>query len=764
MKKAICNVLKIVGIGSILLGLFSCDLLSDNGNFYTLKPVSDARTLPYQFVIKQELHFISDLGQIYQEERVPLDLYNDKIVRMYAVQSGWSSDSEITSIAFYDGTNAVHPITQRNFKATNVSSHLSCDIDGDDTLEVLFAYALRDTIWLNIISPITENIPKYLVIACEDRDNNGFWDGRMRICDVADINSDGSLDVLISIDAGYDLLPRNVICLDLKSGRLLWDFDVSGLVHREYCRAVRFSESEPFSIICGITSKGNMVETEYMDDEHSYIIVLNKDGSLRWLRQTGEVWTTSYFVTGDYDKDNSIDIISAQRLKLESSTDSSKKSEKAVFCVYDKNGQLIDSVSAGENRSFRKFWRTDMNQDGQPEYIAAFTDTTIVIYNHRFDILTECKLYTIGYPVACDDFIGKGTNQFLVSTDDDKTWLLDKDFAPLAQTNKTLSSYLFHTYPMNDGAGKNIIAAVDQKTAAYHLSIQQTPWFSVFFRKPWLASVVAAIPLILILGLVILYTLRIRQKNRLINKAKDELAATQDKLIEAERYAQAKDIAGGFAHEIRNALFPARSWLNRLKKSAHGSQDQSEQVSMVNQAVARAIDVTSMISQYTKLESEQNNERTNISRILNDVVKGNSLRIEEQRVKLEISCPKDVQALISRNHLYIVINNLLLNSLDALADKNENNQIDVKCSEELDLIVLTVEDNGPGIAENDIGRIFDTFYSTKPTTGIGLGLAMAKKIIKMYNGSIDVFSQPGIGARFTVKLKCGDDFDVSSSM
>jgi signal transduction histidine kinase len=293
--------------------------------------------------------------------------------------------------------------------------------------------------------------------------------------------------------------------------------------------------------------------------------------------------------------------------------------------------------------------------------------------------------------------------------------------------------------------------------------IQPTPWFSVFFRKPWLASVAAAIPLILILGLVILYTFRIRQKKRIINKAKDELVATQKKLIEAEKYAQAKDIAGGFAHEIRNALFPARSWLSRLKKSAQGSLDQSEQVNMVNQAVARAINVTSMISQYTKLESEQNNERTNISKVLSDVVKGNSLRIEEQRVELDISCPEDIQALISRNHLYIIVNNLLLNSLDALADKNENSRIVVKCLDELDIIVLTVEDNGPGITKKDIGRIFDTFYSTKPTTGIGLGLAMTRKIVEMYKGSINVFSQPGIGAKFTVKLKRGDVFDVSSS-
>jgi signal transduction histidine kinase len=174
---------------------------------------------------------------------------------------------------------------------------------------------------------------------------------------------------------------------------------------------------------------------------------------------------------------------------------------------------------------------------------------------------------------------------------------------------------------------------------------------------------------------------------------------------------------------------------------------------MVNQAVSRAINVTSMISRYTKLESEQNRSITSISKVLNDVVKENSLHIERQRIKLEISCTDKIQAPVNRDHLYIVLNNLLLNSLEALAEKGEKGEVKIECFSEPGLCVISFEDNGLGIAEKDIGRIFDTFYSTKPATGIGLGLAMTRKIIEMYNGSIEVVSEPGSGARFTVKLE-----------
>jgi signal transduction histidine kinase len=229
--------------------------------------------------------------------------------------------------------------------------------------------------------------------------------------------------------------------------------------------------------------------------------------------------------------------------------------------------------------------------------------------------------------------------------------------------------------------------------------------------------------------------------------------ATQNRLIEAEKYAQAKDIAGGFAHEIRNALFPARSWLSMLKKSAQKSASQLEHVGMINHAVARAINVTSMISRYTKLESELSRSITSISKVLNDVLIENSLRIERQRIKLEISCTDKIQAPVNRDHLYIVLNNFLLNSLDALEEKGEKGKVKIECFSEPGFYVISFEDNGPGIAEKDIGRIFDTFYSTKPATGIGLGLAMTKKIVEMYNGNIEVVSEPGSGTRFIVKLE-----------
>ena len=66
-------------------------------------------------------------------------------------------------------------------------------------------------------------------------------------------------------------------------------------------------------------------------------------------------------------------------------------------------------------------------------------------------------------------------------------------------------------------------------------------------------------------------------------------------------------------------------------------------------------------------------------------------------------------------------------------------------------VAITVTDSGPGIDASRLPRVFDLFYTTKPT-GTGVGLAMAKRLVERQGGSIEVVSAPGAGATFTLRL------------
>jgi len=97
-----------------------------------------------------------------------------------------------------------------------------------------------------------------------------------------------------------------------------------------------------------------------------------------------------------------------------------------------------------------------------------------------------------------------------------------------------------------------------------------------------------------------------------------------------------------------------------------------------------------------------------------------------------------------------------LNAKDALGESEHDRQKEIRITVEKDMahegFVVNVSDNGPGIVEENLNEIFEPFYSTKPTTGTGLGLGVVKRLIRLYDGRIDVKSKPGTGTKFSVTL------------
>lgn len=225
--------------------------------------------------------------------------------------------------------------------------------------------------------------------------------------------------------------------------------------------------------------------------------------------------------------------------------------------------------------------------------------------------------------------------------------------------------------------------------------------------------------------------------------------------INAEKIRQAKQIAGGFAHEIRNALFPARGSLCLLKKLICENLVERGHLynyySIADDAITRAIDITALISKYTKLDTERYPEEVNVRAVLDEVISANQIRVEEQRARLVMNCSDCLEAISNRRQLFMAFNNIFINALDALEGR-ENPTLNIRAFRFEKSCRVTFEDNGVGIDEKDISRIFEAFFSTKPNRGTGLGLATSKKVIELYGGALNVSSAPGIGTILTVEL------------
>lgn len=93
--------------------------------------------------------------------------------------------------------------------------------------------------------------------------------------------------------------------------------------------------------------------------------------------------------------------------------------------------------------------------------------------------------------------------------------------------------------------------------------------------------------------------------------------------------------------------------------------------------------------------------------------------------------------------------NVITNALQAIGEKG--GILTIRAGKTGNFLEVLFEDSGPGIREEDKGKLFTPFFSTKPR-GVGLGLALCKNIIEMHNGTIDIKSEPGKGAIVTVRL------------
>ena len=128
--------------------------------------------------------------------------------------------------------------------------------------------------------------------------------------------------------------------------------------------------------------------------------------------------------------------------------------------------------------------------------------------------------------------------------------------------------------------------------------------------------------------------------------------------------------------------------------------------------------------------------------------------IEFRRIAWSIdAAPGPAMVLGDRVQLQQVIVNLLVNGIQAISlGDRENRRISIAIAKVEDVLIeLSVRDTGPGIAGEAMGRLFESFFTTKPN-GVGIGLAICQSIIRSHGGSIRADNQPGGGAHFSFTL------------
>lgn len=233
------------------------------------------------------------------------------------------------------------------------------------------------------------------------------------------------------------------------------------------------------------------------------------------------------------------------------------------------------------------------------------------------------------------------------------------------------------------------------------------------------------------------------------NSMIDELQESAVKLATSEREQAWREMAKQVAHEIKNPLTPMRLSVQSFQRKFDPEDPEIHQkVDEYSKTLIQQIDTMSSIasafSNFAKMPAQQN-ETLNVVEIVKL-----ALDIFSEDYIVFLADEKEIISQLDRTQLIRVVTNLVKNATQAIAD-DKDPKVVVSVMSENNIVKIAVSDNGRGISEENIPRIFEPKFTTK-SSGMGLGLAMVKNIVETYKGTITFTSQKGKGTTFTVTL------------
>ncbi len=223
---------------------------------------------------------------------------------------------------------------------------------------------------------------------------------------------------------------------------------------------------------------------------------------------------------------------------------------------------------------------------------------------------------------------------------------------------------------------------------------------------------------------------------------------------EEEQAALVGTIASGIAHEIRNPLSTLRMNLQLLREDWANPITEREQMGRrrIDVLIRETERLDSVVSDFVRFAAGHalRLEKTDLNGLAGELLDFLAPQAERSKIRLHREfAPALPQVEIDPNLIRQAILNLLVNAQQVMPTGGD---LTVRTLENGQFVKLAVADTGPGIPTEHRDRIFNLYFSTKPG-GTGLGLPMVKKIVEEHRGAVELESQPGHGATFTICLR-----------
>lgn len=218
-----------------------------------------------------------------------------------------------------------------------------------------------------------------------------------------------------------------------------------------------------------------------------------------------------------------------------------------------------------------------------------------------------------------------------------------------------------------------------------------------------------------------------------------------------EKLSMTGRIARIIGHEVRNPLTNIRLSMNEIKEEVVSSDALNSYFEIIDRNVGRIENLVADLLNSAK-SSEMTLEYESVKKLVKQSLKLCEDRVNLLEVKVNVELPASIPKVpMDLAQLKLAVLNILINAIEVVPEND--GVVTIGCNDRIEeeFVEIYINDNGPGIAEDVVGQIFDPYFTAKDG-GSGLGLTSAKSIVTGHRGYIDVDTQIGLGTTFRILL------------
>lgn len=220
--------------------------------------------------------------------------------------------------------------------------------------------------------------------------------------------------------------------------------------------------------------------------------------------------------------------------------------------------------------------------------------------------------------------------------------------------------------------------------------------------------------------------------------------------LQAEKLAATGRLVRTLAHEVRNPLNNINLSIEQLMQQMNDA-DSKLYLEIVQRNGKRIGDLITELLNSSRLSSQITLEKKSLQSVMDNAISAAIDRMTLKGIELVVSYPNQpLYALLDEDKIKLAFLNIIINAIEAMDEGAGKLTIKISPDDTENFVEIT--DNGCGISEENLQRLFEPYFTSK-RNGMGLGLASTLNIIQSHNAHIDVKSEPGEGTTFTIGFK-----------